>query len=46
VIFSSAHGDELDVLAREAGADLYLSKDQGIADLMKEVARLFEEILW
>ena len=46
VIFSSAHGDELGVLAREAGADLYLSKDQGISDLMREVARLFEEILW
>jgi CheY-like chemotaxis protein len=46
VIFSSAHGDELAMLAREAGADLYLSKDQGIADLMTRVARLFEEILW
>ena len=46
VIFSSARGDELAVLAREAGADLYLSKDQGIGDLMREVARLFEEILW
>jgi CheY-like chemotaxis protein len=46
VIFSSAHGDELVRLAREAGADLFLSKDQGIGDLMAEVARLFEEILW
>jgi CheY-like chemotaxis protein len=46
VIFSSARGDELAVLSREAGADLYLSKDQGISDLMREVARLFEEILW
>jgi CheY-like chemotaxis protein len=46
VIFSSAHGDELSRLARDAGADLYLSKDQGIGDLMSEVARLFEEILW
>jgi CheY-like chemotaxis protein len=46
VIFSSAHGDELAMLAHEAGADLYLSKDQGIGDLMREVARLFEEILW
>jgi CheY-like chemotaxis protein len=46
VIFSSAHGDELALLAREAGADLHLSKDQGIGDLMREVARLFEEILW
>jgi CheY-like chemotaxis protein len=46
VIFSSARGDELELLAREAGADLYLSKDQGIGDLMREVARLFEEILW
>jgi PleD family two-component response regulator len=46
VMFSSAHGEELAILAHEAGADLYLSKDQGIADLMREVARLFEEILW
>jgi len=46
VIFSSARGDELAMLAREAGADLCLSKDQGIGDLMREVARLFEEILW
>lgn len=46
VIFSSSRGEELALLAREAGADLYLSKDQGIADLMREVARLFEEIPW
>lgn len=46
VIFSSARGEELAALAREAGADLYLSKDQGIADLMREVTRLFDEILW
>jgi DNA-binding NarL/FixJ family response regulator len=46
VIFSSARGDELAALAHDAGADLYLSKDQGIGDLMGEVARLFEEILW
>jgi CheY-like chemotaxis protein len=46
VMFSSAQGDELAMLAHEAGADLHLSKDQGIGDLMREVARLFEEILW
>lgn len=46
VIFSGARGDELASLARDAGADLFLSKDQGISDLMGEVARLFEEILW
>jgi len=46
VIFSSARGEELAALAREAGADLYLSKDHGIGDLIREVARLFEEILW
>ena len=46
MIFSSARGEELAALAREAGADLYLSKDQGIGDLIREVARLFEEILW
>jgi CheY-like chemotaxis protein len=46
VIFSGAHGDELATLAHEAGADLFLSKDQGISDLTAEVARLFQEILW
>jgi CheY-like chemotaxis protein len=44
VIFSSARGDELALLAREAGADLYLSKDQGIGDLMGSLARLFDEL--
>ena len=44
VIFSSARGDELAMLAREAGADLYLSKDQGIGDLMGCLARMFEGI--
>ena len=46
VIFSSAQGEELAMLAREAGADLFLSKDQGVGDLAAEVARLFQEILW
>jgi CheY-like chemotaxis protein len=46
VIFSSAQGGELATLALNAGADLYLSKDQGISDLIKELTRLFEEILW
>jgi CheY-like chemotaxis protein len=46
IIFSSAQGDELARLARTAGADLYLSKDQGIGDLMVGISRLFEEILW
>jgi CheY-like chemotaxis protein len=46
VIFSSAQGIELETLALNAGADLYLSKDQGIEDLIKELSRLFEEILW
>jgi CheY-like chemotaxis protein len=46
VIFSSARGDELAQLAHEAGADLYLSKDQGVSDLTAEVSRLFQEILW
>ena len=44
VLFSSARGDELAVLAHEAGADRYLSKDQGIGDLMGSVARLFDEL--
>lgn len=46
VMFSSARGEELGELAREAGADLYLSKDQGIAALMRALGRLFDEILW
>jgi len=46
VLFSSARDEELELLAREAGADRWLSKDQGISDLMEEVARLFDEILW
>jgi CheY-like chemotaxis protein len=46
VIFSSAQGGELATLALNAGADLYLAKDQGIGDLIRELTRLFEEILW
>jgi CheY-like chemotaxis protein len=46
VIFSSAQGIELETLALNAGADLFLSKDQGIEDLIRELSRLFEEILW
>jgi CheY-like chemotaxis protein len=44
VMFSSARAEELAVLAREAGANLYLSKDQGIGDLMGSLARLFDEL--
>jgi len=46
VLFSSARGDELAILAREAGANLYLTKDQGIEDLTTELSRLFDEIVW
>ncbi len=46
VIFSSAQGLELQTLALNAGADLYLSKDQGINELTKELSRLFEEIIF
>jgi CheY-like chemotaxis protein len=46
VIFSSAQGGELATLALNAGADLWLAKDQGIGDLIRELTRLFEEILW
>ena len=46
VIFSSAQGIELETLALNAGADLFLSKEQGIEDLIRELSRLFEEILW
>jgi CheY-like chemotaxis protein len=46
VIFSSAQGIELETLALNAGADLFLSKDQGLEDLIRELSRLFEEILW
>ena len=46
VIFSSAQGIELETLALNAGADLFISKEQGIEDLIRELSRLFEEILW
>jgi PleD family two-component response regulator len=46
VLFSSAQGQELAALAAQAGADLYLSKDQGIAELTRELGRLFEDIIW
>jgi CheY-like chemotaxis protein len=46
VIFSSAQGAELATLALNAGADLYLSKEQGIADLTRQLNQLFEEIVW
>jgi CheY-like chemotaxis protein len=46
VIFSSAQGLELQTLALNAGADLYLSKDQGINELTRELSRLFEEIIF
>jgi CheY-like chemotaxis protein len=46
VIFASAQGGELATLALNAGADLWLAKDQGIGDLIRELTRLFEEILW
>ncbi|HET7504920.1 MAG TPA: response regulator [Kofleriaceae bacterium] len=42
VVFSSARGPELAVLAREAGASLHLSKDQGIGELMAGIERLLE----
>jgi DNA-binding NarL/FixJ family response regulator len=46
VIFSSAQGIELETLALNAGADLFLSKEQGIEDLIRGLSQLFEEILW
>jgi CheY-like chemotaxis protein len=46
VIFASAEGAELATLALNAGAEFFLAKDQGISDLIRELTRLFEEILW
>ena len=46
VLFASATGAELELLASRAGADLYLSKDQGIDQLVRDLNGLFDEILW
>ncbi len=46
IMFSDAKGMELQVLARNAGADRYICKDQGIAELVAELNQVLEEILW
>lgn len=46
VMFAGASGHELAMLALNAGADRYLSKDQGIDGLVGELARLIDEIVW
>jgi CheY-like chemotaxis protein len=46
IMFSDAKGMELQVLARNAGADRYICKDQGIAELVVELNKVLGEILW
>jgi CheY-like chemotaxis protein len=46
IIFSSKPDEELAVVAEQAGADGYLSKSRGLADLGDMVDRLIDSILW
>jgi CheY-like chemotaxis protein len=46
IMFSDARGMELQVLAHNAGADRFVCKDQGIAELVVELNQVLEEILW
>jgi CheY-like chemotaxis protein len=46
IMFSDAKGMELEVLARNAGADRYICKDQGIAELVAELNQVLDEVLW
>lgn len=46
VMFASASGDELAMLALNAGADRYLCKDQGMGELTVALNLMFEEILF
>jgi CheY-like chemotaxis protein len=46
IMFSDAKGMELQVLARNAGADRYVCKDQGIGELVAELNQVISEILW
>jgi CheY-like chemotaxis protein len=46
IIFSSRPDEELSVIAEQAGADGYLSKSRGLADLGQMVDRLIDSILW
>jgi CheY-like chemotaxis protein len=46
VVFSSTRGSELARLAREAGAECCVSKHQGVAELLREIGRLFDDVRW
>lgn len=46
VVFSSLRGGELAQQAREAGAERCVAKDQGIAELLRELERLFDDVRW
>lgn len=46
VLFATASGMELETIAHNAGADLFLSKDQGLDDLVARLNQLLGEILW
>lgn len=46
VLFSSIDSEELAALAKRAGADGYVSKQQGFEELMETIDSLINEILW
>ena len=46
IVFSLLSEDALATAALNAGAEHYLSKDQGIADLVDELKGLLKEVLW
>jgi PleD family two-component response regulator len=46
VLFSGASDAALATMALNIGADRYVSKDQGIGSLIRELNEMFEEILW
>src|SRR5690349_13496843 len=46
VLFSAAPRDTLDEIARDAGADVAISKEDGVEHLGARLHELCEEILW
>ena len=46
VLCSSTPDEELAVVARQVGADAYLSKHAGLDALPERLNKLFDEILW
>jgi CheY-like chemotaxis protein len=46
VLFSAAPRETLDEIAREAGADVAISKEDGVEHLGERLHDLCDEILW